>query len=69
MFAGGDTSKVAVTVNILSAICSGFAIMFLFWTITHLVRKVLSKENTLESKHFPAIIGSGVIGALGIYFF
>ncbi|MDO9580485.1 MAG: DUF2723 domain-containing protein, partial [Bacteroidales bacterium] len=39
-FAGGDTSKVAQMVNALSALCSAFAIMFLFWTITHLVRKV-----------------------------
>jgi hypothetical protein len=39
LFAGGDTSKVALMMNALSALCSGFAIMFLFWTITHLVRK------------------------------
>ncbi len=68
LFAGGDTSKVAVTVNILSALCSGFAIMFLFWTITHLVRKVFVKGKALESKHIPAIIGSGVLGALAFTF-
>ena len=68
LFAGGDTSKVAMTVNILSAICSAFAIMFLFWTITHLVRKVLSKGSDIETKHFPAIFGSGIIGALAYTF-
>jgi hypothetical protein len=68
LFAGGDTSKVAVTVNTLSAICSGFAIMFLFWTITHLVRKVFMKNNELDSKHIPAILASGVIGALAYTF-
>jgi hypothetical protein len=68
LFAGGDTSKVALMVNILSAICSAFAIMFLFWTITHLVRRVLLIKNNIESKHFPAIIGSGVIGALAYTF-
>jgi hypothetical protein len=36
LFAFGDTSKVALMMNGLSAICSGFAIMFLFWTITHI---------------------------------
>ena len=61
LFAGGDTSKVALTVNILSAICSGFAIMFLFWTITHLVRKVFSNGSNLESKNIPAILASGII--------
>jgi hypothetical protein len=68
LFAGSDTTKVAVTVNILSAICSGFAIMFLFWTITHLLRKILSSDDVLDSKHVPAIIGSGVIGALAYTF-
>ncbi len=68
LFAGGDTSKAALMVNILSALCSGFAIMFLFWTITHLVRKVFVNGKDLESKHVPAIIGSGIIGALAYTF-
>jgi hypothetical protein len=68
LFAGSDTTKVAVTVNTLSAICSGFAIMFLFWTITHLIRKVFVNGRDLEAKHVPAIIGSGVLGALAYTF-
>ena len=68
LFAGGDTTKVAVTVNTLSAICSGFAIMFLFWTITHLLRKIFVKGKELELKHIPAIMGSGIIGALAYTF-
>ena len=68
LFAGGDTSKVALSMNILSAMCSGFAIMFLFWTITHLVRKVYVKNSALEAKQIPAIIGSGILGALAYTF-
>src|SRR4030043_847347 len=64
LFAGGDASRAALMVNILSAICSAFAIMFLFWTITHLVRRVFTRNNGLESKHIPAIIGSGLIGSM-----
>jgi len=64
LFAGGDASRAALMVNILSAICSAFAIMFLFWTITHLVRRVFTRDNGLESKHIPAIIGSGLIGSM-----
>jgi hypothetical protein len=67
-FAGGDTSKVAVMMNALSGLCSGFAIMFLFWTITHLVRKVYASGEETESAHIPAILGSGVIGALAYTF-
>ncbi len=68
LFAGSDTTKVALMVNRLSAITSGFAIMFLFWTITHLVRKVLVKEGIPEPKQIPAIIGSGIIGSLAYTF-
>jgi len=68
LFAGGDTSKVALTINMLSALCSAFAIMFLFWTITHLVRKVFVKDRALEANHIPAIIGSGILGALAYTF-
>ena len=49
LFAGSDTSKVALMMNILSAVCSGFAIMFLYWTITHLVRKIFTTGGTLEA--------------------
>ncbi len=68
LFAGGDTSKVAMTMNILSALCSGLAIMILFWTITHFVRKIFSNGADQESKHMPAIFGSGIIGALAYTF-
>ncbi|MGB8492128.1 MAG: DUF2723 domain-containing protein [Bacteroidales bacterium] len=68
LFAGGNNSKVAIMMNTQSAICSGLAVMFLFWTITHLVRKIYPGENKSEPKHFIAILGSGVIGALAYTF-
>ncbi len=68
LFALGDTSKVALMMNGLSALCSAFAIMFLYWTITHLVRRVYTLNNPLESRQIPAIIGSGIIGALAYTF-
>ncbi len=68
LFAGGDASKAALMINILSAICSAFTILFLFWTITHLVRRVFTRNTPLDPKHIPAIIGSGVIGSLAYTF-
>ena len=67
LFALGDVSKVAMMMNALSAICSGFAIMFLFWTITHLVRKVYSTDDETASSYIP-VLGSGIIGALAYTF-
>jgi len=68
LFALGDTSKVAFMMNALSAVSSGFAIMFLYWTITHLVRKIYGWTNEAASGNIASIIGSGVIGALAYTF-
>ncbi len=61
-----DTSQVAMMINIMSALMSAFTILLLFWTITHLVRKLLLKVNNdvLNLGQIIAIIGSGVVGAL-----
>jgi hypothetical protein len=67
-FALGDTSKVAVMMNTFSALSSGFAIMFLYLTITHLTLKVYLKEGDPgQQKIFP-VIASGIIGALAYTF-
>lgn len=68
LFAMGDTSKVALMMNLLSALCSGFAILFLFWTITHLARKAYTVSGNLDSTKIPAIISAGIIGSLAYTF-
>ncbi len=68
LFAGGDASKAALMVNLLSAITSAFAIMFLFWIITHLVRRTLTRNSTLEINQIPVILSSGLLGALAFTF-
>ena len=68
LFAMGDTAKVSLTINTLSALCSGFAIMFLFWTITHLVRKIYRKDEEFSTGRILTILGSGAIGALAYTF-
>jgi hypothetical protein len=68
LFAGGDTSKVALTVNVFTAICSGLAILILFWTITHLARKVFERESGLSEKNILPILASGIIGSLAYTF-
>ena len=40
-----DTSQVALMLNSLSALASAFTIMFLFWSITHMARKLVKQEN------------------------
>ena len=64
-FAGGDVTKVALMVNRMSALCSAGTILFLFWTITHLLKKIVCKdENEMSLGQMITILGSGMVGAL-----
>ena len=66
LFAAGDVTVVPVTVNIISALASAFAVLFLFWTITLLVRKLVTpgKEGNYTPAQLLVIMGSGLVGAL-----
>jgi hypothetical protein len=69
LFAGGNTSKVAVTVNSMSALASAFTILFLFWTITHLARKILlKKDDQYTVSRITAVMAAGIVGALAYTF-
>ena len=60
-----DVTTVAKMVNYMSALMSGACILFLFWSITHLVRKlVISDENNITKGQLVTIMGSGLVGAL-----
>lgn len=64
-----DPSQVAMMVNIMSALLSATTILFLFWTITHLTRKLVLKDwSELTVAKTIAIMASGLVGAL-IYTF
>lgn len=65
-----DPSQVAKMVNIMSALLSAFTILFLFWTITHLTRKLILSKDTdeLNTGQIITIIGSGLVGALAYTF-
>jgi hypothetical protein len=69
LFAGGNTSLVAAMVNAMSALASAFTILFLFWTITHLARRIfLRDENDFNISRISAVISAGVVGALAFTF-
>lgn len=69
LFAGGNVSKVAAAVNSMSALASAFTILFLFWTITHLARKILIKnENQYNTGRIIAVMAAGAVGAVAYSF-
>jgi len=67
-FAFGDVTQQAVMVNAVSALSSSFTILFLFWTITYLAKKLALKSGELTDAKVIAIFGSGMVGALAYTF-
>ncbi len=68
LFAFGDVSKVGMMINALSGLCSSFSILFLFWSITALGRKLVEKNGEFTSGKMYSILGAGAIGALAYTF-
>lgn len=69
LFSGGNPANAASSVNLLSAVASGFAILFLFWTITHFARKMfVNHGENLSQQQIITVMASGVVGALAYTF-
>ena len=69
LFAGSDVSKVSAMVNSMSALASSFTILFLFWTITHLARKILIRNDIdFTPARLITVMASGIVGALAFTF-
>jgi len=64
----GGPENAAKLINALSGLASAFTIMFLFWTITHLAKKLVSIKNEISLGQTIAIIASGFVGALAYTF-
>ena len=65
-----NPANVAILVNAMSALLSALTILFLFWTITHLTRKLVLKSDQqfLSIGQIVVVIGSGLVGALAYTF-
>ncbi len=69
LFTFGNNAKVAASINTMSAIASAFTVLFLFWSITHLAKKVLLKKAEGFTKlNFYLILAAGAVGALSYAF-
>ncbi len=67
---GDNPLTAAKAVNTMSALASGFTILFLFWTITHFAKRMVeaSTNAALTSYQIILIMGAGTVGALGYTF-
>ncbi len=60
--------QIAFMVNYVSAASSAFTVLFMFWTITNLTRKLLDKDEILTNSKCIAVLGSGLVGSLAFVY-
>ncbi|WP_194766962.1 protein O-mannosyl-transferase family [Tamlana sp. I1] len=63
-----EPNQVGFMMNMMSAVASAFTILFMFWTITLLLKKMVSKNDTMSQSKAIAILGSGLVGSLAFTF-
>ena len=63
-----DVAEIAKMVNFMSALASAFTILFMFWTITNLAKKLAKKSGEIMEGSSIAILGSSLVGSLAYTF-
>ena len=63
-----NVELIAKYINVMSALASAFTILFLYWTITHLARRIFMEGAEGEAWRGWAVVGAGVVGALAYTF-
>ncbi len=64
-----EPSQVGMMLNMMSAVSSAFTILFMFWTITLLLKKLVKEdEEGMTQQAAMAILGSGLVGSLAFTF-
>lgn len=58
----------AVAINAISALSSSFTILFLFWSITAIIKKMVVKTGEMDKAAMIAVFGSAVVGSLAYTF-
>ncbi|MFA5587734.1 MAG: DUF2723 domain-containing protein [Mariniphaga sp.] len=64
----GGAENAAVLINSMSALASGFTILFMFWSITHLSLKLVSNNGNITRGNIISIMVAGVVGSLAYTF-
>ncbi|MCX6305143.1 MAG: DUF2723 domain-containing protein [Bacteroidetes bacterium] len=68
LFAFGNLAHVARMVNTMSALSSGFTILFLFWTITMIAKKIMTRNGAITKQKTHTIMAAALVGSLAYTF-
>src|SRR5689334_5072437 len=63
LLGGSDPANYSIMINMFSALMSAFTILFLFWTITALAKKIVIKTKDVSAANLVAVMGAGFVGA------
>ena len=63
-----EPSQIGFVMNMMSAVSSAFTILFMFWTISLLLKKLVPNSDTLSQSQSIAILGSALVGSLAFTF-
>jgi len=63
-----DASSIALTINLMSVFASAFTILFMFWSLTLLLRNVITKHEEISKNSAIALLGSAAVGSLAFAF-
>jgi hypothetical protein len=65
---GVEPQQVAYAVNLISALSSAFTILFLFWTISALGKKIVLRDGDWNPQKMVGVLGSSLVGSLAYAF-
>jgi hypothetical protein len=68
IFTFGNNELIGMMMNMMSGVASAFTILFMFWTISLLLKKLISNEDELTQNASIAILGSALVGSLAFTF-
>jgi hypothetical protein len=68
LFAFGNTAKVALLINAMLSLSSSFTILFLFWTITMLARKIVIRNEEMTTAKMWSIFAAAFVGSMAFTF-
>ncbi|MEO8933860.1 MAG: DUF2723 domain-containing protein, partial [Xanthomarina sp.] len=63
-----EPSQIGLVMNLMSAVASAFTILFMFWTISLLLKKIVKMNGELDQRNKIAILGSAFVGSLAFSF-
>ncbi|WP_306353407.1 DUF2723 domain-containing protein [Flavobacterium sp. '19STA2R22 D10 B1'] len=63
-----DATKVALMVNMMSVFSSAFTILFMFWSTTMILKKIIAQFSELNNSNLIVILGSAFVGSLAYTF-